>query len=96
MALPSKHGTTSLELCDLTKSSDGPPDLGPRTSKLFLSDKRVAGINTAQKWLDNWLGHKCGPDLFKPNLNYASSLEKLSDTSVEQDNVIRLLEEYGV
>ena len=96
MASPSKHGATSLELCDLTKSSDGPPDLGPRPSEAFLSEKRVAGITTAQKWLDNWLGTKCGPYWFKPNVNYASSLEKLSDTSVEQDNVIRFLEEYGV
>ena len=34
--------------------------------------------------------------MFKPNINYASSLEKFSETSVEPDNVIRFLEEYGV
>ena len=42
---------------------------------------------TPFKSVNNWLGHS-GPDFLKLDINYDSSLEKLSDTSIEQDNVI--------
>ena len=96
MTSPSKHGTASPELCDLAKSSDAPPAVAPRPNEDFLSFARVNCINVASKWFDNWLGHRYGLDLYKPSINYASSLAELSDNSVEQNNVIRLLEESGL
>ena len=97
MASPSKLGTTSPEHGDLTKSSDAPPPAIPqRSSEAFHLDNRVACLNVAQKWFDNYLGHKYGSDLHKPNVNYASSLAEVSDKSVEQGNVMWLLQEFGI
>ena len=71
-----------------------PPKSSPKVS--FLSNSRKSGISAASKWIDNYLGHKCGLDLYKTNINYANSLQELTYESIEQDNVIKFLEDYGL
>ena len=61
-----------------------------------MSISRQAGISAAVKWIEKYLGRHCGPDLYKPNINYASSLTEMTYKSIEQDNVIRFLEEFGL
>ena len=100
MASPSKGSSTTLKNGDLIPSSApdiaGSPPPNPSHKEAFLSPSRVATITAAAKWIDKYLGHKCGPDLYKPNINYASSLGDMTYKSIEQDNVIRFIEEFAL